>query len=266
MSVSTAARPHLVRELDVSDDVPRFEVPGWRQRFGVFAGITGRGQGGGRGFDMSLTGDGPVAQVMTRWKALRECMPGFHALVLGRQVHGTQVRWCEADRGWLQLDGTDGLATSTPGVMLSATVADCIPVYLVAPGARGVALLHAGWRGASEGILDQGVERLIEYCGARPADILMHCGIGICGNCYEVGSEVLQAFGLRGDGRGPWRLDLRERLASRGLSLGLGEVSMSEWCTAHDRPGFYSHRASRGRDGRMVAYLGFPGVSGGPKA
>jgi len=258
LSGLTTTSPVPVRERAVPGDVPQFEVPNWRQRYGVIAGITGRGLGGGRGFDLSLSGDAPIGQIMGRWKELRDSLPGFHALILGRQVHETTVRWCEADEGWVQLDRTDGLATMTPGILLSVTVADCIPVYLVTPAKRGVALLHAGWRGASAGILDQGVERLIEYAGVRPDEIVMHCGIGICGNCYEVGSEVLQAFGLRGDGPGPWQLDLRERLARRALSLGIGQVSMSEWCSAHDRPGFYSHRASRGRDGRMVAYLGFP--------
>lgn len=263
MSGLTAARPRLVRERAVPDGMPRFEVPEWRQRFGVIAGITARGSTGGRGFDLSLTGDAPIGQVLERWEALRGSHPGFRAVILGRQVHGTKVGWYEGGEGWIRVDDTDGHATVTPGILLSITVADCIPVYLLAPAQQGVALLHAGWRGASAGILDQGIDRLTSYTGVRPSEIIMHCGIGICGRCYEVGSEVLQAFGLRGDGAGPWQLDLRERLAKRGLSLGLGQVSISEWCTAHDRPGFFSHRASRGRDGRMVAYLGFPLVAQG---
>jgi copper oxidase (laccase) domain-containing protein len=35
-------------------------------------------------------------------------------------------------------------------------------------------------------------------------------------------------------------------------------VTVSGWCSAHDRPSFYSHRASGGTDGRMVAYVGMP--------
>jgi copper oxidase (laccase) domain-containing protein len=41
--------------------------------------------------------------------------------------------------------------------------------------------------------------------------------------------------------------------------LGLGQVTTSGWCSAHDRASFYSHRASRGSDGRMVAYMGMAG-------
>jgi len=50
--------------------------------------------------------------------------------------------------------------------------------------------------------------------------------------------------------------DLRERLAAQAAELGLRSISRSAWCSAHDRASFYSHRASRGADGRMVAYIG----------
>jgi copper oxidase (laccase) domain-containing protein len=84
----------------------------------------------------------------------------------------------------------------------------------------------------------------------------MHCGVGICAACYEVGSEVMTGCGLPADGPGPWHLDLRERLVAQARALGVERIGVSTWCSAHDRSRFYSHRASRGTDGRMVAYLG----------
>jgi copper oxidase (laccase) domain-containing protein len=86
----------------------------------------------------------------------------------------------------------------------------------------------------------------------------MHCGVGICGRCYEVGAEVVRGVGLAAEGAGPWHIDLRDRLAEQAGALGLRDVTTSAWCSAGDREHFYSHRASKGRDGRMVAYLGIP--------
>jgi copper oxidase (laccase) domain-containing protein len=86
----------------------------------------------------------------------------------------------------------------------------------------------------------------------------MHCGVGICGKCYEVGSEVMAGCGVLHEGDGPWHLDLRACLVSQAAALAVGRVSSSPWCSAHDRVRFYSHRGSRGSDGRMVAYLGMP--------
>lgn len=238
-----------LREVPIPGHVPRFEIPDWREKYGVVAGITGRG------FDLGLWSSEPVGEVMNRWLTFRREMQDFHATVLGRQVHGVEVMSLDAGRGWIQVDSIDGWTTVTPGVLLTVTVADCIPVYLVVPE-KGVALLHAGWRGTAGGILARGVHQLCDRTGSSQADVLMHCGAGICGTCYEVGYEVMQGCGAPAEGQGPWLLDLREQLTRQARKLGLTRSTASAWCSAHDRSSFYSHRASRGSDGRMVAYIG----------
>jgi copper oxidase (laccase) domain-containing protein len=155
------------------------------------------------------------------------------------------------------VEGIDGWVTTTPGTYLGVTIADCIPVYLAVPG-RGVALLHAGWRGTAAGILGAGLEQLLLASGGAPSDVIMHCGVGICGSCYEVGSEVMAGCRIPHTGSGPWRVDLRDSLAGQAAGAGVEHITISPWCSAHDRPRFYSHRASGGSDGRMVAYLGMP--------
>jgi hypothetical protein len=201
---------------------------------------------------------------MTRWRAFRRELHEFTAVALGSQVHGVEVMTLEAGQGWIQVEGVDGWITTAPGILLTVTIADCIPVYLLVPG-RGVALLHAGWRGTAGGILGRGVDRLRGSTGCSVADIVIHIGVGICGPCYEVGSEVMQACGVVAEGRGPWHLDLRDRLTDQALQLGLQQITTSGWCSAHDRSSFYSHRASGGADGRMVAYIGMTGGDTGKR-
>jgi YfiH family protein len=251
-----------LRETTVPGPIPRFEIPGWRERYSVVAGITGRGSEPGRGFDLGLWSKEPVGEVMSRWLAFRRALPGFHAVALGNQVHGVELMSVDAGRGWMQVEGIDGWITTAPGILLTVTIADCVPVYLVAPGG-GVALLHAGWRGTAGGILGRGVEQLRGRTGCSGSDIVMHCGVGICGSCYEVGSEVMQGCGAPAEGQGPWHVDLRERLAAEASELGLRSITSSSWCSAHSSS-FYSHRASGGTDGRMVAYIGM--LPGGPSA
>jgi polyphenol oxidase len=252
---STSAISLRISETPLPGPIPLYEVPAWRERYRVTAGITGRGTEAGRGFDLGLWSTEPVGEVMSRWFAFRRALPGFHAVALGNQVHGVELMTLDAGRGWIQVDGIDGWITTAPGVMLTVTVADCVPIYLVAPE-RGVALLHAGWRGTAGRILARGVERLKAETGCVESEIVMHCGVGICGSCYEVGSEVMLGCGAAADGDGPWHIDLRERLAAEASELGLTSISSSTWCSAHDSPSFYSHRASGGTDGRMVAYIG----------
>lgn len=254
-------RAAAVAEVLLPGEVPRYEIPGWRDRLGVVAGITARGAADGPGFDLGLWSSEPVADVMARWRALRGAEPGFDTLVLAHQVHGSVVAEHTGRRGWTILEGIDGHVTRERGMLLLVTVADCIPVYLVAPAARAVALLHAGWRGTAAGIVTRGIASLAKLAGVAEADIVMHCGVGICGMCYEVGREVMEACSVPAPGAGPWRLDLRARLVEEARRLGLTSVTMSSWCSAHDRPTFYSHRASGGADGRMVAYIGLPSAS-----
>jgi len=247
-------------EESVSDTPPRFELAAWHRDYGVVAGITGRGSDPGRGFDLGLWSEAPVGEVMTRWQAFQRAVPGFSSVVLGNQVHGTEVATAVAPVGWVRVEGVDGWVTTDQGVLLTVTVADCIPVYLVVPG-KGVALLHAGWRGTAGGILSRGLERLLSVSKASPPDIVMHCGVGICGDCYEVGSEVMAGCGAPAPGAGPWHLDLRDALRDQAARLGVERVTVSSHCSAHHRPTFYSHRASKGTDGRMVAYLGIPSLA-----
>jgi hypothetical protein len=256
--------PAVVETLreDAVDDgaVPRLELESWAARYGIVAGITARP------FDLGLGSEAGVGQVMGRWRAFRDAVAGgFAGVVLSSQVHGREVRWY-ADRpvGWLVSDGFDGHATRQPGVLLAVTVADCVPVYLAAPGAGAVALLHAGWRGTAARILERGVSLLGEAIGAAPGDLVMHCGVAICGNCYEVGADVEAALrpGREAPAEGgSTHVDLRAVLGRQAHALGIQEVTASPWCSAHDRDRFFSHRASGGRDGRMVAYLGRPGGS-----
>jgi YfiH family protein len=239
------------REVPIGDvAVPRLELPEWAERHGLVAGITTRP------FSLGLWSDEPVGQVMGRWRAFRASFGArFPSTVLAHQVHGTVLRWHESlPGGWLILDGIDGHATQQQGVLLTVTVADCVPVYLSVPNKGAIALIHAGWRGTADGILGHCVE-LLQWRGlARSDEIVMHCGVGICGNCYEVGPEVASRFGLTGS----VQLDLRAILVRQARERGIEEITSSPWCSAEGRDRFFSHRASRGRDGRMVAYLGRP--------
>ena len=234
-------------------DFPCFELLEWAAAFNLTAGVTARGA------DFGLSSPEPTAQVLDRWRRLRSGLrPGFDGLVVGHQCHRTDLAVHQTPaRGWRILDDTDGHLSDQTGYLLLVSVADCVPVYLVAPGSPWFGLLHAGWRGVAGGIVEEGISQLAALASLSSADIVMHCGISICGECYEVGPEVGRAV-LGEPAAGKLRLDLRAAISRRAHRAGVARVTISPWCTAHDKDRFYSHRASRGADGRMVAYLGRP--------
>ena len=237
-------------------DLPWFEIPGWRADLGVVAGVTGRGDPA-RPFDLGLAGDGPIGAVLERWRMVGRSFAGFDGVVVARQVHGVRVLWHEQAADLTIREGADGHATAKAGILLAVSLADCVPVYVVDPVRRAVALLHSGWRGTAGRIIGAGISALRDHAGSRPGDLIVHAGVGICQACYEVGADVASACGQPA-ASSPTHLDLRAVIAEQALAEGVGRVSVSSECSAHQRDRFMSHRGSGGRDGRMVALLGFP--------
>lgn len=238
----------------VHPTLPRYELEGWRLAFGVTAGVTDRT----RSFVLKRGDD--TAEPCTRdWAILRSVMsPRFTGFVVSAQDHGTAIATYRTPLSGLQVGwGLDGHLTGQAGLLLTVTVADCIPVYLLHPETATGALLHAGWRGTAAGMLERGVERVCQVARTGPQELVMHCGVGICGVCYQVGAEVFRAVtGEAPDG--PPRLNLRDNLARRARGMGVGRVSVSAWCTVHDSERFHSYRRSGAEAGRMIAYLGRP--------
>jgi hypothetical protein len=119
-----------------------------------------------------------------------------------RQVHGAEV--VEAGEA---IQDADGLWTQRPGLAIGVRVADCVPILLagLAQGRPWVAALHAGWRGATAGILRRGVAAFAER-GGDPAELVWALGPAILKCHFEVGPEVVEA--ARRDPA--WREELAE--------------------------------------------------------
>ena len=252
--MTPAAPAHLDEAPVTHGRIHRYALPGWTDHAGIVAGITAARPGQ----DFRLGPTAPSGQALNQWlRLMSDTGTGFPTAVVARQVHGSDVRtWDDhLSPGLTVEDGADGHVTATAGILLAVTVADCVPVYLVQRESGAIALLHAGWRGVAAGVLEVGLQQLLLVGGGTAQTVAMHCGISVCGSCYEVGPEVFRALGLSPP-PGPRPLDLRSELTRRGIGLGVGAVSVSKWCTVHDGGRFFSYRAGRESAGRMVAYLG----------
>lgn len=243
-----------VREVPTSG-LPLVVHPEWEEEFPwLVQGCTMRGDPGDP-FDLALFGQASDSRaVLGRWDRLLRAAGvarGFHA----HQVHGAAVRFHQRGEPGLHLaEACDGHATADADMLLAVTTADCVPVSVVDPLRRAVALLHAGWRGAAAGILERGVTVLAERVASDPGGLRVHLGPAICGRCYEVGPEVFSALGLEVPA-GPEPLDLRAALARRAVAAGVAAsaVTISEHCTRCGE-GFFSHRG--GDPQRQAGFLG----------
>ncbi|MCX6390064.1 MAG: polyphenol oxidase family protein [Solirubrobacterales bacterium] len=166
-----------------------------------------------------------------------------------QQVHGARVVTAEAANNQVE---ADGLWMSFPGVCALVQTADCLPVMIA--NASSVAMLHAGWRGLSAGILGAGVASLRSVDSSEIVAVLGPCA-GAC--CYQVGDLVRDAFDEQAVFAGD-KLDLQATAALMLLAAGVVEVAKIERCTICDpERRYFSHRATNGTTGRQgsVAWL-----------
>ncbi len=185
----------------------------------------------------------------------------------------------------------DGLMTDRAGVLIGIQTADCIPVLVADRKRRAVAAFHAGWRGTVRRIVESGIGRMrLEY-GSRPEDLVAAIGPGIGACCYAVGEEVRSSFESqfsyfrdlfrevsdsdpvktkypmlfltqRAPGHSPigpsLHLNLIEANRRQLLDAGVkaGAIQIVGGCTSCHPELYFSHRASKGRAGRMMAVIG----------
>lgn len=258
--MAARTEPRTVAEVEgaADGDVPLRVHPEWAERFPwLVQGITGAGPADDP-FDLGLAGAQPVGAALGRWRMLRAAT-GAATVAHSVQVHGAEV-WTHRERGApgiAVMEGFDGHATRIPGLLLTVGVADCVPVSLVDPERRAVALVHAGWRGTAAGIVERAVAVLAGELGSRAADLRLHCGPAICGECYEVGPEV--HAGVRpgcAPPDAPTPIDLRAAIAERAAAVGVRpeHVTVSAHCTRHGPGAFFSHRG--GSSARQMGILG----------
>lgn len=233
--------------------------PDWPAPPGVRALMSTRRGGSGRvpfdSFSLKLDPrDDAAAANRSQWAQALGAPP-----VWLRQVHGADVAVLQPGDADAQ-PTADASVTRHAGVACTVMVADCLPVLFCTREGRAVGAAHAGWRGLAGGVLENTVQALCREGGAEPADVLAWLGPCIGPRQFEVGLDVLQAFGRdaerpsgrfvrrdRPDGQARWLADLPGLARDRLRQIGVTHVSGGHWCTVEDESRFFSFRRDRAR-------------------
>ena len=167
----------------------------------------------------------------------------------------------------------DALTTRTPRIMLGVKTADCVPVLLADAVTGACAAVHAGWRGTLSLIVAHTVERLATEYGTQAGDVSAAIGPAANACCYEVGSEVIEAFREKFSDAdhlfqptrdGHALVDLqranREQLIAAGVPF--EQIYTAPLCTMCRTDLFFSYRREKrthGRVGRLMSVIGKQG-------
>jgi YfiH family protein len=199
------------------------------------------------------------------------------AVVMVTQVHGNRVI-VVTDMKTLPSRETeaDAIVSRMPGIAIAIRAADCVPVLMADRATGAVAAVHAGWRGTAAQVAPAALREMAQAFGTRPQDVVAAVGPSIGPCCYEVGSELVDAFAAAGHERyliDRWfatpppprgsrerqRLRLNVSLANRDqvVLAGVPEAQIfdSGLCTAMHLDVLTSYRAEKERAGRLAGAI-----------
>lgn len=188
-------------------------------------------------------------------------------LITADQEHTANPFWIE-NRDDIIPKGIDALVTKKRGILLGVLTADCCPIFLYDKNQKIIAAIHAGWKGASLGIIENTIQLMIQK-GAIKESIIALIGPCLGVDYFEIRKDFINTLSLvtpfdltpyikKGDNF--YSFDLvayvQKRLALRGI------VSVfSSFIDTYSNPDlFYSYRRKTHKKedlfGRQLSVIG----------
>jgi len=193
------------------------------------------------------------------------------------QVHGRDVVVVrEGEAASAEPHKADALVSDARAIALAVRAADCVPLLMADRRTGAVAAVHAGWRGTAASVAVAAVAAMAREFGTVAADLVVAIGPSIGPCCYEVGTELVDAFAAAGHARhlvDRWflapppkrgerdraklRLDVpganRDQLILAGVNE--ADIHLSGLCTAEHLDVLTSYRAEKDQAGRLAAAI-----------
>jgi polyphenol oxidase len=228
---------------------------------------------------LSLAGfhDDAAENILENRRRFLKLFPGKWALAGCWQVHGADVRVVQSVEDAKPAENTlgetiycDVIVSNANGVLAAVKTADCVPILLGDPVTGAFAAVHAGWRGTLATAVVIAVQRLKDEYGVRAENLRVAIGASAGPCCYEVGSEVIDAFTSRfGSGvdlftttrPGHAMVDLlkanRDQLQSAGVIP--ERIHTAPICTMCRTDLFFSYRKEKNLHGKVGRLMGVVG-------
>ncbi len=181
--------------------------------------------------------DGNMRDPLLRQAVLKAS--GFDKIFIPNQKHTNNIYNIDSYSN----QEADGLYTDRKKTALGVLTADCIPVVLT--DGEILAVIHAGWRGLFEGILEKGVSKLKQK---EKAIAFIGPSARIC--CYQVQEDFLEninKYNIHVDKRhmkkdeDGYRFSLQEVAKDKLKETGINHIIDISLCTIC-KENFFSYR------------------------
>jgi YfiH family protein len=188
-------------------------------------------------------------------------------LFLMNQTHSNKVVVINESNQNIKRVNTDALITNIKNIAISVLTADCVPILIYEKINHIVACVHAGWKGAVGGIIENTFNQIIDMNN----DYEIYVAIGPCIGLknYEVGKEFYNEF-IREDNKNKsffftnkndkFFFDIRKYVNFKITKFNVKHIENIDLDTYAEKENFFSFRRSKKLEekdyGRCISTIG----------
>lgn len=172
------------------------------------------------------------------------------SLVIPEQTHSSNIKIIKDNIP--QLQNTDGIIITTPGITGMLFFADCTPVILYSKRHKTYALIHAGWKGTAASISAKAVRIMKSELNINPSEIKAAIGACISKCCFEINEDIKEKLNnsLNKDCSQTIFYEKNKKIfadlkAINKLQLeeeGIKDIDIMEYCSVCQNDLFFSYR------------------------
>lgn len=259
---------HKVKIMTKPDPIRAQALENERTSHGFFTRSGGTSKGIYLGLNVGLGSDDERASVLENRRRVAQAMGvGEERFVTVYQVHSCDVIEVTKPWGNDERPRLDAMVSKTPGLAIGVMTADCGPVLFQDAQNGVIGAAHAGWKGATSGILENTISAM-EALGAKRETITTVLGPTISRENYEVGSEFVEnvisldskndVYFTPSSNEGHAMFDLPGYIVDRLKASGV-QASWTGNCTYREEDRFFSYRRKTHRNeadyGRQVSVI-----------
>ena len=173
-------------------------------------------------------------------------------LMLMNQTHSNKAIFINEKNQDVNKFNSDALVTNVRGIALGVLTADCVPILIYDTKSKTIGAVHAGWKGALLGIIENTIKTFPKTNGKNN----IYSCIGPCiGKVnYEVGEEFFQKFFeesknniifFKKKSKLKFLFNLRAYVHKKLVDSGVNLIDSVNLDTFADKENFFSYRRSK---------------------
>ncbi len=171
-------------------------------------------------------------------------------LIIPNQFHSNKIKIVD-ENSVNNIINADGLLTKSNKIVLGILTADCAPIFFFDYKKNIICAVHAGWRGAKNGILINTIKLMLE-CGSKLNNIISCIGPCIGKQSYKVNNDFFRKFIIENSQNKKFFLikknminfDLKTYIVEKIRNLGIKKIFFRTFDTFKDKETFFSYRRS----------------------